>query len=112
MASLHSAVMASRLRDAGSAREVAGARGSVEERPGVTLTRESDLRLDHGRLSGRYAAFLIRQPIRRGESVLHSYLILFRWNDWWIKWRITFAAAENDEPVQLMMRLVEALTPS
>jgi hypothetical protein len=38
--------------------------------------------------------------------------MLFRWKDWWIKWRFTFSATEDGEPPQPMIRLVEALTPS
>jgi len=89
-----------------------GARNAALERSGVTLTYERDIVLGDGRLSGRHAAFLVRQTTPAGESLYHSHLFLFRWEDWWVKWRFTFSATEGGAPDREVVELVEALTPS
>ena len=89
----------------------AGARGAVLEGEGVRLTSEGDFRAGEG-LPGRYAAFAIRQPTPGGVVLLHSYLVLFSWRDWWVKWRISFSATDDPEHIQSAMSLIQALTPT
>ena len=87
----------------------AGARRAVLEHEGVRLTLEEDISLAHG-LYGRWGAFSVEQQSPRGKILLDSYLVLCRWREWWVKWRITFSATDKQGRLESALRLIEALT--
>ena len=60
---------------------------------------------------GRYAAFGYEEPFFGVTLPLRSYVLLYRWQDWWVKWRVTTPASKRDEPIRAMVALTETLAP-
>ena len=42
---------------------------------------------------------------------LRSYLVLYAWNGWWVKWRATTPAPIDDERMQAIVDLTETVLP-
>lgn len=64
-----------------------------------------------GRFVGRYAAFGLEEPFFGVKRPLRSFLVLYRWRDWWVKWRVTTPAPADGEPVSAMVKLTETVVP-
>jgi hypothetical protein len=62
---------------------------------------------------GRYAVFAYEEPWGGvTENVpLRSYLVVYRWRTWWVKWRVTTPAPINDERMKAIVNLTESLLP-
>jgi hypothetical protein len=62
---------------------------------------------------GRYAVFGYQEPWGgMTENVpLRSYLVLYRWNGWWVKWRATTPAPVSPERMRAIVDLTETLLP-
>jgi hypothetical protein len=67
--------------------------------------------LSQGRFVGRYAGFGFEEPFFGVKLPLRSYLLLYHWKDWWVKWRVTTPAPRDDEPIRAMVTLTETLVP-
>jgi hypothetical protein len=72
-----------------------------------------DILLGPERFVGRYAVFGYAEPWRGvTQSVpLRSYLVLCRWNGWWVKWRATTPAPVSPERMRAIVDLTETLLP-
>jgi hypothetical protein len=66
-----------------------------------------------GRHPGRYAFFGYAEPWGGvAEDVpLRSYVVLYAWEDWWVKWRVTTPAPVSDERMRAIVELTETLLP-
>lgn len=64
-----------------------------------------------GRFVGRYSAFGFEEPFFGVKLPLRSYLMLYRWKDWWVKWRVTTPAPADGEPIRAMVQLTETVVP-
>lgn len=69
--------------------------------------------LADGRFNGRYAAFGYEE---RWGGVQHkvplrSYLVLYQWKGWWVKWRVTTPAPVSKERMTAIVKLTETLLP-
>ena len=72
-----------------------------------------DVQLAGGRIVGRYATFGFAEPwggIERNVP-LRSYLVLYRWKTWWVKWRVTTPAPIDDARMKAIVDLTERLLP-
>jgi len=67
--------------------------------------------LCHGRFVGRYAAFGFEEPFFGVTLPLRSFVVLYRWQDWWVKWRVTTPAPADGEPIRAMVQLTETVVP-
>jgi hypothetical protein len=65
------------------------------------------------RFVGRYAVFGYAEPWGGlTENVpLRSYLVLYRWNGWWVKWRATTPAPVSPERMRAIVDLTGTLLP-
>jgi hypothetical protein len=62
---------------------------------------------------GRYAVFGYAEPWGglKQDIPLRSYLVLYRWNGWWVKWRATTPAPVSPERMKAIVALTESLLP-
>lgn len=65
------------------------------------------------RYVGRYAAFGYEEPFPgTTESIpLRSYAVVYRWESWWVKWRVTTPAPVTAERMREIVNLTESLLP-
>jgi hypothetical protein len=66
-----------------------------------------------GRFDARYAVFGYEEPwggLQR-KVPLRSYLVLYRWKGWWVKWRATTPAPISKERMRAIVDLTERLLP-
>ncbi len=65
------------------------------------------------RFVGRYAVFGYAEPWGglTQDVPLRSYLVLYRWNGWWVKWRATTPAPVSPERMRAIVDLTESLLP-
>lgn len=66
-----------------------------------------------GRFVGRYAFFGYAEPWGGVSSdvPLRSYVVLYPWRGWWVKWRATTPAPIDDERMRAIVELTETLLP-
>ncbi len=66
-----------------------------------------------GGFAGRYAIFGYAEPWGGLKQAvpLRSYLVLYAWNGWWVKWRATTPAPIDDERMQAIVDLTETVLP-
>jgi hypothetical protein len=64
-------------------------------------------------LVGRYAVFGYEEPWGgvTDNVPLRSYLVVYRWNGWWVKWRATTPAPVSPERMKAIVDLTESLLP-
>ncbi len=86
-------------------------RRELEEARPATFIAEREVRLGRGGLAGRHAAYLLRYPSVLGETRQQSVLVIARWGNWWVKWRITAPDSGEDSLPPAALRLIEELTP-
>jgi hypothetical protein len=62
---------------------------------------------------GRYAFFGYAEPWGglTQEIPLRSYVVLYAWGDFWVKWRVTTPAPISDERMRAIVDLTETLLP-
>lgn len=62
---------------------------------------------------GRYAIFGYAEPWGglREPIPLRSYLVVYPWGSWWVKWRATTPAPIDDERMKAIVELTETLLP-
>jgi hypothetical protein len=72
-----------------------------------------NIELGVGRLVGRYAIFGYAEPWGglTKEVPLRSYLVLYPWKTWWVKWRVTTPAPIDNERMRRIADLTESLLP-
>jgi hypothetical protein len=72
-----------------------------------------DILLSPRHYVGRYAVFGYEEPWGgQAEDVhLRSYLVLYRWKDWWVKWRVTTPGPMDGERMRAIVELTETLLP-
>ena len=65
------------------------------------------------RFVGRYAIFGYEEPWggSRESIPLRSYVLLYQWKSWWVKWRVTTPAPEDGERMGAIVELTETLLP-
>ncbi len=65
------------------------------------------------RLDGRYAVFGYEEPWGglRESILLRSYVVLYRWESFWVKWRVTTPAPVTVERMRAIVELSETLVP-
>jgi len=65
------------------------------------------------KFDARYAGFDFEEPWGGlKESIpLHSYLLLYQWSGWWVKWRATTPAPVDDTRIRAIVELTESLLP-
>jgi hypothetical protein len=89
------------------ARDVSRFHGGVEPdfKQAVTLCG--------GRFPALYALFRLHEPFGGlSPQSLYSYLVIYRWNTHWIKWRVTFPAPQDlNEALTAMSHLTQTLAP-
>jgi len=78
---------------------------------GATPDFRQHATLSQGRFVGRYAALGYEEPFFGVKLPLRSYLVLYRWKDWWVKWRVTTPAPRDGEPIRTMEQLTETVVP-
>lgn len=66
-----------------------------------------------GRHPGRYAFFGYAEPWggTAEEIPVRSYVVLYAWEDYWVKWRVTTPAPISDERMRAIVDLTETLLP-
>jgi hypothetical protein len=66
-----------------------------------------------GRYDGRYAFFGYAEPWGGIEQAipLRSYVVLYPWGRWWVKWRATTPAPISEERMHAIVALTERLLP-
>jgi hypothetical protein len=66
-----------------------------------------------GRHVGRYAVFGYEEPFAgTTESIpLRSYVVVYGWEGWWVKWRVTTPAPVTREQMREIVELTESLLP-
>jgi hypothetical protein len=87
--------------------EIAGSHG------GALPEFRKNIEFGGGRLVGRYAIFGYAEPwggLTR-EVPLRSYLVLYPWKTWWVKWRVTSPAPIDNERMRRIVDLTESLLP-
>jgi hypothetical protein len=69
--------------------------------------------LADGRFVGRYAVFGYEEPWGgQAETIpLRSYVLLYQWRTWWVKWRVTTPAPVDAERMRAIVKLTETLLP-
>jgi hypothetical protein len=89
------------LRDIG--RQHGGAKPQLRE----------DILLSPRQFIGRYAVFGYEEPwVGLTQKIpLRSYLVVYRWRDWWVKWRATTPAPVDRERMKAITDLTESLLP-
>lgn len=97
--------------DRGFGRLVRGIRGQHD---GSKLEFKKNVVLADGRFVGRYAVFAFEEPwgAATEDSHLRSYLVLYQWQGWWVKWRATTPAPVDRERMRAIVDLTETLLPS
>jgi hypothetical protein len=65
------------------------------------------------RFVGRYAIFGYEEPWGGSKESLplRSYVLLYQWKTWWVKWRVTTPAPVNGERMREIVELTETLVP-
>ncbi len=65
------------------------------------------------RFLARYAVFGYAEPWGGATEDVHlrSYLVLYRWNGWWVKWRATTPAPVGAERMRAIVELTESVLP-
>jgi hypothetical protein len=65
------------------------------------------------RYVGRYAVFGYEEPFGGStESIpLRSYVVVYGWQGWWVKWRVTTPAPVTPERMREIVELTESLLP-
>ena len=73
----------------------------------------SNILLGPRQFAGRCAVFGYEEPWGGvAEDVpLRSYLVLYRWNGWWVKWRVTTPAPVSPERMRAIVELTESVLP-
>ncbi len=66
-----------------------------------------------GRFEGRYAFFGYAEPWpgRLLHTPLRSYVVVYGWRSWWVKWRVTTPAPVDAERMKAIVELTETLLP-
>jgi hypothetical protein len=66
-----------------------------------------------GRHVGRYAVFGYRDsfPGTTVKMPLRSYVVVYGWEGWWVKWRVTTPAPVTGEQMREIVELTESLLP-
>jgi hypothetical protein len=84
-----------------------------EQHGGAKPELRKNVLLADGRFAGRYAVFGYEEPWGgQAESVpLRSYVLLYQWKTWWVKWRVTTPAPVDAERMGAIVRLTETLLP-
>jgi hypothetical protein len=80
---------------------------------GATPQFRNRILLANGRFHGRYAVFGYEEPwggVQR-KVPLRSYVVLYRWKGWWVKWRATTPAPISDERMKAIVDLTQTLLP-
>jgi hypothetical protein len=74
---------------------------------------QKNIELADGRFAGRYAAFGYAEPWGglTQDVPLRSYLVLYRWKTWWVKWRVTTPAPIDAERMKAIVDLTQSLVP-
>jgi hypothetical protein len=87
--------------------------GEVERRHGAPSEFRQNILLGPSMFEGRYAGFGYKEPWGgvTEDVPLHSYLVLYRWNGWWVKWRATTPAPVSPERMKAIVALTESLLP-
>jgi len=78
---------------------------------GVEPDFRESVTLCGGRLVARYAAFGFRELFANVTLPVRSYVLLYRFQDWWVKWRVTMPVTRDAEPIHAMVELTETLVP-
>jgi hypothetical protein len=84
-----------------------------EQHDGATPEYRKNILLADGRFVGRYATFGYAERWGGLETAvpLRSYLVLYQWNAWWVKWRVTTPAPNDDVRMKAIVELTESLLP-
>jgi hypothetical protein len=66
-----------------------------------------------GRHVGRYAVFGYEKPFAgtTASIPLRSYVVVYGWEGWWVKWRVTTPAPVTRERMREIVELTESLLP-
>jgi hypothetical protein len=88
-------------------REIGGSHG------GARPEFRNDILLGPRQFVGRYAVFGYAEPWGglTQDVPLRSYLVLYGWNGWWVKWRATTPAPVDPERMRAIVDLTESLLP-
>jgi hypothetical protein len=78
---------------------------------GVDPAFRENVTLCQGRFEARYAAFGYQQSLLGATRPVRSYLLLYRYLHWWVKWRVTMPVTRDGEPIRAMVALTESLVP-
>jgi len=84
-----------------------------ESHAGTRPEFQKNIELGGRRFVGRYAIFGYAEPwggVTR-EVPLRSYLVLYPWKTWWVKWRVTSPAPIDNERMRRIVDLTESLLP-
>ena len=84
-----------------------------EQHGGAQPELRKNVLLADGRFVGRYAVFGYEEPWGgQAESIpLRSYVLLYQWKTWWVKWRVTTPAPVDAERMRAIVKLTETLLP-
>jgi len=80
---------------------------------GATPEFRTNVLLSDRRLVARYAVFGFKEPfgvLKKGIP-LRSYLVLYQWSGWWVKWRATTPAPVDGPRMRAIVELTETLLP-
>lgn len=80
---------------------------------GATPQFRNNILLSRRQFIGRYAVFGYEEPWGglTQKIPLRSYLVVYRWRNWWVKWRATTPAPVSDERMKAIVDLTESLLP-
>jgi hypothetical protein len=84
-----------------------------QEHGGARPQFRKNILLSERRIVARYAAFGYEEPWGGlPETIpLHSYVVLYRWKTWWVKWRVTTPAPVDSKRMKAIVELTESLLP-
>jgi hypothetical protein len=88
-------------------REIGGSHG------GARPEFRNNILLGPRQFVGRYAVFGYAEPWGglTQDVPLRSYLVLYGWNGWWVKWRATTPAPVSPERMRAIVDLTESVVP-
>ena len=80
---------------------------------GATPELRKNVQLGPKHFAARYAVFGYAEPWGGAtEGVpLRSYLVLYRWSGWWVKWRATTPGPVDPERMRAIVDLTESVLP-
>lgn len=88
-------------------------RGVCAQHAGARVELRKNILLAEDRFIARYAVLAFEEPWGGlTESIpLRSYLVLYRWGGWWVKWRVTTPAPVDGPRMRAIVELTESLVP-